>query len=164
MSSSSKREVSSQKEEWKSSKCQLLPVKHCLLTWWDFWRRDDARNSFKPCKTSRRATQKPTQTLTLISLEEKCFRSTDYSKTRLILLATQLPFTQTIASCTDLPSNSFEKSSSIWIPWAKTLLPSSTQFMVWVASLKVFQGSALWMEEPSCSILTSMRFCLKTAK
>ena len=140
---SSKKKVSSQKEEWKSSKYQSLPVKLCLPTWWDFWKRDVARNSFKPCKSLRKAIQKLTRVSTLKNLEEICFRNMGSSKTPWILLATQLPSTQTIASCTGLQSSLSAKFSSTWILWVKILPLSSIQFSVWVAFLKVFQGSAL---------------------
>lgn len=114
------KQASSLKEVWKLQKSQSLQKKlyHPIL--WDWWRKEDAKSSWKLCKTLRKTIQKLTKKLTSKVQQKLCSKNSDYKKILLILLVMLLPFIlmKVLWTCQLLMWS--EKFNYTWIQWEDT--------------------------------------------
>lgn len=149
--SKTNKPVSSQKEEWRLQRFLLPPKKHYHPTLWVWWKREDAKSSWKPCKTLRKKTPRPTKKLKSINQPRLCSKSLVCKKIPLISLVMPLPCTLMRSSWTSQQSTWSEKFNCIWTLWEDMeILLSFIQFMDWEVFQKASQESVLLTVELLC--------------
>ncbi len=160
-----KKPAFSQKVAWKSPRFQSHQRKLYHLTLWEWWKREDAKSSWKPCKISRRKIQKHMRKSIWTSQPNWCSKNSVWKKTPLILLVMPSHCMLTKASSICQLLTWSERFNCTWTQWAdmETHL-SFTQFTVWEVFQRDSQELVLSTVEHSCSTLTLVKFFLKTEK
>ena len=146
-------------------KFQSHPKKlyHPIL--WEWWRKEDVKSSWKPCKISKKTTQRLTKKSTWKPQLKQCSKNSDWKKILLILLVTLSLFILMKDLWTFQPLKLLEKFNCTWTQWEDTEIHHSfIQFTDWEVFQKVFPESVPSMVEHSCWTLISTKFFSKMVK